>query len=480
VDVIDRNEITEWRPLDLGDIARRYPNVIVSDGGSPFLQIPTIRGFGGDRVKVMTDGVWPSTQSLGFHGSTLSLWDPEATERMEIYHGPGAYLKGIDSPGGVINIVPRRPRRHGVLTADGRLASSYSSATKTFRQRVEADVGVDRVAALIGATWTDTGNRHTPNGSLIPSDYRTLGVDLALDYFLDNQSTIGVTVQHFEANDISSPMGTGLADPRQERTFLALTLSSFDAGAAFHGTRMSIALDTFLQEEDNAFAGQPSGLGTTDDVDRFDFHVEGFLYLIPCHETWAELTVSYAHLDRTETLLCGGRGAVIRRPKYGSSGLEAVQIDPGSTFAVPGQCNTVVQAYEATELVISGILEDQCHTECWDRHFGIRFDYYGYEDTRPGTVDEERILLGAAGGVARHLTTCSSVFGNASIGQRRPTIHERTAIAVLDGKTVFGNPDLDPELHANVEVGLKSSFKDRAATSPTTTSARWTSLRSRR
>jgi hypothetical protein len=476
VDVIDRTEIEEWRPLDLGDFARRMPNVIVSDGGSPFLQVPTIRGFGGDRVKIMTDGVWPSTQALAYHGGTLSLWDPETVQRMEIYHGPGAYLRGIDSPGGVINIVPRRPRRHGCWTADLGLASSYHSPSKKFRERADLDFGADRVAALVGATWTDVGHRHTGDGTtVIPSEYQSFAADAAVDYFLDNQSTLGVTAQYMKAYDIDAPAGvqTGLSDPEYERMFLALTLSSFDAGPVFHGSRVSIALDTIFQESDDAFSGQNAGLGAQNDVTRFDFHLEGNLYLHPCHQTWAELSVSYAHLERTETLLCGGAGPVIPKPGV-PDGIDDHQDlihavegghdegHHGGVFAVLGNCNTVIQSYEAEEWAVTGIIEAQQHDECWDKYVGARGDWYHYEDGRNGETTD-RFLGGVAAGVCRHFTPHVTGFANASFGWRRPTIHEKTAIFVVDGLTVIGNADLDPEFHVNAEVGVKASWRNRAS-----------------
>jgi outer membrane receptor protein involved in Fe transport len=469
VDVIDRDEIVEWRPMDLGFHVGQLPNVTIADGGSPFLQIPGIRGFSGDRVRILTDGVWPSTQALGFYGSSLSLWDPESTERVEVYHGPGAILRAIDSPGGLINVVPRRPRRHGCGSADVHVASGYASADQRWRNRVEVDAGTGRWAALAGVTHTTVGDREAGGGSIGPSSYEQLAADLALDYFLSNRSRLGLTAQYMKADDIETPLGVpgnSIVQPGYDRFFLALTATSFDMGSFFHGTRASISLDSFLQDDQRELGNTSSGLGGESDVKRWDIHLEGTLQLLCGHTTWAELNVGFASLDRREILLCTpvAGGPIAAPPKFDPN-VEMTFLrmgQRGATFAVAGQCNTAVNEYEADELAVSALLQDECHTECWDWTGGVRVDFYRFTDTRVG-ADETDFLVGAAAGLVRHITKRLSVYGNGSFGWREPTLFERHAIEIVDGQTLFGNATLDPEFHGNLEFGTKMAMKDRWA-----------------
>ncbi len=455
VDVVDRRELEESRPFSIGEIVRRLPNVAVADGGSPFLAIPVIRGLSGDRVKIMTDGVWPSSQALGVAGGTLSLWDPESTEHVEIYHGPGAALRGAEAGGGVINIVPLRPHRHECFEAWGRVASAYNSADNRFRERIAAEAGSGRIAALGGVTYEDHGDRDTADGSLDPSTYSFWACDLAADYFLDNQSTIGFTGQHVEANDIRSPLGGGDAytQPKYSRTFLAATLSSFQAGSVFHGTRMSFAFDNFLQNDDQQTDfSTTDGISSEDKVRRFDFRLQGNLYLSPCHETWAELAVSYAHLERTESILCTppiDRAAIPFLPR-------GLNVEPQ---ADPGVCVSGTAHFEANEWNVKGLIEDEMHRGCWDLHVGARFDYHHIDDDRTGETQSD-LLWGAAGGVVRQLSDCWSVYANASYGQRHPSLDEMFSIAILDGRTVFPDPYLDYETSIGGEIGFRGTRYD--------------------
>lgn len=461
VDIIERHDLTEWRPKEIGFHAARFPNVEIGDLGNPFLAVPRIRGLGGDRVKILTDGVWPGTQALGNQGGSLSLWDPESTERVEIYHGPGAYLRAIDSPGGFINIVPRRPRQHGPFSYDVRGAVSTDTAQRKYRGRAEIDVGQERVAALAGLTWTSVGDRVTGNGSLDPSSYEQLAADLAMDYFLGPNARLGITLQYMQASDIRSPSSTGTeaaSAPEYDRLFLGFTLQSLVPGDVFQGARISFAIDSIVQQDDLTIASEDAGIGNTDNISRYDISFSGPLYLICCHDTWAELNLSYGFLDRKETLLCFGEDGEGETPR--DQFLRTLENAGRRPHADLSNCEPVERTFEAEELFISGLITDAIHNGCYDFYSGIRCDYFHVADAQFGDANRDDVLLSAAVGSAVHLTKRTSVYGNLSYGFRRPTLFELGAIEIVNGDPIFPNPDLDAEIHGNAELGLKTSFKN--------------------
>jgi outer membrane receptor protein involved in Fe transport len=351
-----------------------------------------------------------------------------------------------------VNVVPLRPHRHESLSDPWFTeAASYRSADNAWRERIAADFGAGRVAALTGFTYEDHQDRDTANGTLNPSEFHWLAADAAVDYFLDNQSTIGFTGQYVKAEDIHSPLGGGglLAQPNYERLFLGLTFSSLDMGPYFHGTRATITFDAFDIADDAQTSLQlTNGISSKDKVKRFDFHLAGSLYLFDCHDTWAELSVGWAHLERTESILCLGT------PIPGT--VDAVHRLGLFPEAVPGACVAGSITYEAEEWRISALLEDEWHPGCWDVHVGGRVDFHYLDDSRTGTTITE--FVGAvAGGVSRHLTDCTTVYANGSFGQRFPTSEELYDVSILTGVTVFGNPDLDNETSWALEGGLKYS-----------------------
>src|SRR5687768_7315135 len=65
---------------------------------------PVIRGFDGDRVLVLQDGVRSGSvgSQSGDHGETV---DPLSAERIEIVKGPATLLYGSNAIGGVVNVI---------------------------------------------------------------------------------------------------------------------------------------------------------------------------------------------------------------------------------------------------------------------------------------------------------------------------------------------------------------------------------------
>ena len=73
---------------------------------------PVVRGFDGDRVLVLQDGIRTGTLSSqsGDHGEPI---DASSIERVEVVRGPGTLLYGSNAIGGVVNIIDDHARIDG-------------------------------------------------------------------------------------------------------------------------------------------------------------------------------------------------------------------------------------------------------------------------------------------------------------------------------------------------------------------------------
>lgn len=103
VNSIGSTRILERAASSLGEVLENETGVAKRSFG-PGSSRPVIRGFDGDRVLVLQDGI--RTGSLGSqsgdHGETI---DPMSAERIEVLKGPATLLYGSNAIGGVVNTI---------------------------------------------------------------------------------------------------------------------------------------------------------------------------------------------------------------------------------------------------------------------------------------------------------------------------------------------------------------------------------------
>jgi iron complex outermembrane receptor protein len=100
---LDSLDLAQRRGATVAEALAGEPGIALRSFG-PGSARPIIRGFDGDRVLIMQDGVRTgdlSSQS-GDHGVSL---DPASLERLEVVKGPATLLYGSNAIGGVVNAI---------------------------------------------------------------------------------------------------------------------------------------------------------------------------------------------------------------------------------------------------------------------------------------------------------------------------------------------------------------------------------------
>jgi iron complex outermembrane receptor protein len=97
--------VRDLRP-QIGDTLTRQPGVSATSF-SPGASRPVLRGFQGERVRVLTDGLGSLdvSNTSTDHGVTI---DPLTAERIEVLRGPAVMLFGSQAIGGAVNVIDRR------------------------------------------------------------------------------------------------------------------------------------------------------------------------------------------------------------------------------------------------------------------------------------------------------------------------------------------------------------------------------------
>lgn len=97
--------VRDIRP-QIGDTLTNQPGVSATSF-SPGASRPVLRGFQGERVRVLTDGLGSLdvSNTSTDHGVTI---DPLTAERIEVLRGPAVLLFGSQAIGGAVNVIDRR------------------------------------------------------------------------------------------------------------------------------------------------------------------------------------------------------------------------------------------------------------------------------------------------------------------------------------------------------------------------------------
>ncbi len=137
---LDASELNELTAASLGEaLDQRVGAGIAKRSFGPGSSRPIIRGFDGDRVLIMEDGIRTGTLSSqsGDHGEVINT---AQLERLEIVKGPATLLYSGNVMGGTVNAVSRHHEHHrhpheglrGFVSGSGGTANSLGGGSAGF------------------------------------------------------------------------------------------------------------------------------------------------------------------------------------------------------------------------------------------------------------------------------------------------------------------------------------------------------------
>ncbi|MES2337735.1 MAG: TonB-dependent receptor [Pseudomonadota bacterium] len=165
--VVTGAELTRNLRPTIGETLARQPGVSATSFG-PSASRPILRGFQGERIRVLTDGIG----SIDVSNTSVDhavIIDPLLAERIEVLRGPSALLFGSSAVGGVVNVIdtriPRRLPENGYrLDATG----TYGSAADERSGGAAGDVAIGRHLVLhADGSYSRSGDLRTGDGFLL-------------------------------------------------------------------------------------------------------------------------------------------------------------------------------------------------------------------------------------------------------------------------------------------------------------------------
>ena len=169
--VIEGEELAENMAGQLGEVLASQPGVTAT-GFAPGASRPILRGFSGERVKVLVDGIGAIDVSNTSADHAVSI-DPLTAESIEVLRGPAVLLYGSQAIGGAVNIIDKRiPRRLGdeAIHVDAMVRADTASDLREGGASLDVPLGGGFVAHIDGI-YRETDDLEVP-GFVLSSDLR--------------------------------------------------------------------------------------------------------------------------------------------------------------------------------------------------------------------------------------------------------------------------------------------------------------------
>ena len=479
VTTVDSFDIAREAAAGLEDVLRNEPGVSIR-GFGPGASRPIIRGFDGDRVLILEDGVRTGDLSSesGDHGVAV---DPDGAERIEIVRGPATLLYGPNAVGGVVNVItPHESYRESLL--DGTRAQ-FSADVGSANAQAGSSFGLQHARNGVHY-WAGGGTRRTddyatPEGTVENSATESSTVRAGVGWSGDRLfASAGVTSNggrygvpfagefhghHGESDAHGDEHGETAISLDWQRRAGRFDVGLQNLGNRFiEGARLSLNVVDWHHDELESEGGQQ----------RVGTRYNNRTYIVR------------ADLDQRQTARLAGRFGVWTQVRdFEAAGVEALapRTDLSSfaafayeelslgRFRVQFGGRVDRDDYQVAER--SGSAHDD-HDDGHDDHDDHGHDDHGHDAHDDGHDDHDdghdsleapdardRGFEGASASVGLHadLGAGNALVANVTRSYRAPAIEELYNFGPHVGTLSFdvGNPDLDAESTLGLDVSLR-------------------------
>ena len=220
VSVLDGPDLQAAVQPTLGETLAREPGVSATSF-SPGVSRPVIRGQGGDRIRILEDGIGVGDASNVSEDHAVAF-DPLAAERIEVVRGPATLMYGSNASGGVVNVFDGRiPAEANPEAIAGAFEARFGSNSDEAAGLLNLNGGVKQFGWHLDALKRDTDDFEAGDGvPLVNSDLET-GQGTAGASWTGKDGFLGASWGRFETNyGIPEPDEPVRIDMHQDRVDL--------------------------------------------------------------------------------------------------------------------------------------------------------------------------------------------------------------------------------------------------------------------
>ncbi|MEX0922419.1 MAG: TonB-dependent hemoglobin/transferrin/lactoferrin family receptor [Rhodovibrionaceae bacterium] len=451
VTVMGRDRIDTLQPSSPDDILRFVPGVTFTGGPRRTGEVPSIRGFSGQDVIVMVDGVRRNFES-GHDGRFFI--DPSLIKEVEVLRGPSSALYGSGGLGGVIELrtIDAADLLEPGETWGARIGGGFQSANDEWHSGLTlfgADGPFDAVASI---TYRDGEDIRLGDGSDLIADDDILSGLVKGTWTPDENQSISLSYSRYHDDAVEPNNGQGgttaldgLVDKeiidqtvQAEYTYYDPDMPWLDARAIVYYTQT--AVDEEVLDGNGA---SPQGAKLERDLRTYGISLQNSSHVDLGESLNSTFTygVDYYRDDQK------GRDSS-NAPSYDRNGVPTAEADSLGLFfqaeldfidlgPIPGAFTLIP---------------------------GVRFDYYRVESAIAETAKYDEVSPKIA--ASYRPMPWMMVFGSYGKAFRAPTFNEAYASGthfVIPGFGVnnfVANPDLKPQTTRTLEFGLGFDFED--------------------
>lgn len=177
--VLESEQLQRELKPQLGDTLARLPGVSATSF-TPGASRPVLRGFQGERIRVLTDGLGSVDVSNTSADHAVTI-DPLTAERIEVLHGPAVLLFGGQAIGGAVNVIDRRiphviPENGYHLDAIGTLGSAANE--RSLGAAVDLALGQNGLVLHVDGSFRKTDDLRV-GGYVLSPELRAEQIEVA-------------------------------------------------------------------------------------------------------------------------------------------------------------------------------------------------------------------------------------------------------------------------------------------------------------
>ena len=457
----------EVRP-QLGDSLTKLPGVSATSF-SPGASRPVLRGFQGERIRVLTEGIGSIDVSNTSADHAVTI-DPLTAERIEVLRGPAVLLFGGQAIGGAVNVHDRRipsevPENGYHVDVIGALASAADE--RSLGAAVDLALGGSGLVLHANGSMRKTDDLRS-GGYVLSPDLRAEQLDIAAEELAE-----GHAEEAAEAVDLANLRGEIPNSATEQKTAsvgIGLVRDRFNIGAAFslfdsqYGVPMRPGDAHHGEEGGEAHGEAPVSIDLRQK--RVDVRGEyrpdgGFLDRVRLRIGAADYEHTEMEGEEVGTVFKSegieGRLEFAQRDRGGWSGTSGLQYFTrdfsaiGAEAFLPANRTSQLGLFTLQELTLGKIgLEGSARLE----HSDVRSD--------PLDISRRFDAVSLAAGASYELAHQAKTGFNLSRTERAPSAEELFSNGPHIATQAFeiGNPDLDKESSFGAEAYVRLDRRD--------------------